>query len=464
MDGEEEDGGDDMDDDGDEDVQVDSRRRQQMNKHRQQERRRRNNASARRTRITLSETLSDGSTSSSTSNTSSSGGTGSFDLALCTYTAAELPHVASTMALAAILWEKLAPNGVLVMIEPGTPDGFGSVRAVRNMLLDCCPPDDRHGRNDDDEEGMGRQDGDEEAHIIAPCTHAHACPMERHQKDHLAPKRSWNEEFGIDDFDGDNHDDDDNDDDTDDEEDDDELDYMDATEPAAAATAPAAETDAFERAFCSFVHAMPGGDNRSRGEKISYLVVQKRITGARPSEAELDRATNPFHGELVADLLAASISSGNESTDDLASARKKKHLRRVGDAGRHSDLIRQASDLEDRFLDSDADELALELVRGDAARSSFGRIVRAPLKKRGLIMVDYCSGAAPEETEGGATDGEYDDAESGEKKGRIIRHKVSRRVSSRVAPGLYAAARKARWGGLWPNINDRVDSEGTSSS
>ena len=312
----------------------------------------------------------------------------------------------------------------------------------------------------------GRQDGDEEAHIIAPCTHAHACPMERHQKDHLATKkRSWNEEFGIDDVDGGDDDDDDDDDvdDTDDEEDD-ELDYMDATEPAAAASTPAAETDAFERAFCSFVHAMPGGDNRSRGEKFSYLVVQKRITGARPSEADLDRATNPFHGESVADLLAASISSGNESTEDRASARKKKHLRRVGDAGKHSDLIRHASDLEDRFLDSDADELALELVRGDAARSSFGRIVRAPLKKRGLIMVDYCSGAAPEEADGAATDGEGDDAESSEKKGRIIRHKVSRRVSSRVAPGLYAAARKARWGGLWPNINDRVDSEGTGST
>jgi len=205
---------------------------------------------------------------------------------------------------------------------------------------------------------------------------------------------------------------------------------------------------------------VPGGDNRSRGEKFSYLVVQKRITGARPSEADLDRATNPFHGESVADLLAASISSGNESAEDRA-WQKKKHLRRVGDAGKHSDLIRHASDLEDRFLDSDADELALELVRGDAARSSFGRIVRAPLKKRGLIMVDYCSGAAPEEADGAATD---DDAESSEKKGRIIRHKVSRRVSSRVAPGLYAAARKARWGGLWPNINDRVDSEGTSST
>ena len=66
--------------------------------------------------------------------------TGTFDLALMTYTATELPHVSSTLAASAILWQKLANNGVLIIIEPGTPDGFNTIRAVRNMLLDCCPP------------------------------------------------------------------------------------------------------------------------------------------------------------------------------------------------------------------------------------------------------------------------------------------------------------------------------------
>ena len=67
-------------------------------------------------------------------------------------------------------------------------------------------------------------------------------------------------------------------------------------------------------------------------------------------------------------------------------------------------------------------------------------------------MVDYCSGASGESDGASATEGGDDNSGSGEKKGRIIRHKVSRRVSSRVAPGMYAAARKARWGGLWPDI------------
>ena len=437
----------------------------------QQQGRRRNAPSASGTRITLSETISDGSNYSTSSSESfggsgrrkskqrvsvgNTGGTGSFDLALCTWTASELPHVASSMAMAAILWEKLAPNGVLVVIEPGTPDGFSSIRAVRNMLLDCCPPDERHAHEEDDDYGgsLGRQEGDEEAHIIAPCTHSDACPMERHQRDHLASKRGWNEEFGADDYDDDvDDDDDDDDDDWNDNEDDDDLDPIDAAEPLSAlhvgASSATSETDAFERGFCSFVHVIPG-NNR---EKFSYLVVQKRIAGAIPSESDLDEFNNKFYGEKVADLLAATIVSGKESLED-AGLRKKKHVREVGDFRKHADLVQRASDLEARFLHSDTDNLGLELVQGDAARSTFGRIVRAPLKRRGLIMVDYCSGASEEADSAATTDGESDDSSgSGEKKGRIIRHKVSRRVSSRVAPGMYAAARKARWGGLWPDI------------
>jgi hypothetical protein len=51
-----------------------------------------------------------------------------FDMALFAYTATELPHTASTLAGAAALWKKLRPNGLFVMIEPGTPGGFNSVR------------------------------------------------------------------------------------------------------------------------------------------------------------------------------------------------------------------------------------------------------------------------------------------------------------------------------------------------
>jgi hypothetical protein len=35
---------------------------------------------------------------------------------------------------------------------------------------------------------------------------------------------------------------------------------------------------------------------------------------------------------------------------------------------------------------------------------------------------------------------------------------VSRGWSARSAPGCYSAARKARWGGLWPDLSERVKS------
>ena len=122
-------------------------------------------------RLTLSGSISADSAAAST-----------FDMALMTYTATELPGVASNLAAAAILWQKLSPNGVLVMIEPGTPDGFHSIRSVRTMLLDCCPPPGSKDDDDDDNEDMTNEAAGQ-CHIIAPCTHSGKCPMERYQHD-----------------------------------------------------------------------------------------------------------------------------------------------------------------------------------------------------------------------------------------------------------------------------------------
>jgi ribosomal protein RSM22 (predicted rRNA methylase) len=46
-----------------------------------------------------------------------------------------------------------AARNVLVLIEPGTPDGFGRIRAARDRLIG------------------------QSAHVLGPCTHANACPM-----------------------------------------------------------------------------------------------------------------------------------------------------------------------------------------------------------------------------------------------------------------------------------------------
>ena len=102
---------------------------------------------------------------------------GAFDLALYTYTASEIPTTEASLAAAALLFDKLSDNGLLVMIEPGTPDGFQNVRSVRQILLDCCPPSNMNSSEEEDEE-----EEEEErygAFVVAPCTHNGLCPMDR---------------------------------------------------------------------------------------------------------------------------------------------------------------------------------------------------------------------------------------------------------------------------------------------
>jgi ribosomal protein RSM22 (predicted rRNA methylase) len=373
------------------------------------------------TRITLSGSLS---------TQKSEASQGGFDLAICAYSAMELPHVASTVTTAAILWEKLRPNGLFVMVEPGTPDGFNSVRMVRSMLLDCCPPT-----------GVDHEPGDDQCHVIAPCTHNGECPMERHRKQPKSTSSSYAAESDNDiqgagaDMDGDG--DDDESDTMDDDENDYELNeqvgYMHSSsnEDTLAGSSRSAETDAFQSAFCSFVHTLPGG-RRSKGEKFSYLVAQKRIVGDPSSDERLlDRKHNPFHDSNVAGLLRQTF----EKVEALDAKRKSK--RDSVDSNDHSDLLESAVEMESRYLKAN-DALGLDLICGDSNRKSFGRLIRAPMKNRGHVFLDYCCSA-----------------DEAEERGRIVRHRVSKGQSARVAPGLFAAARKARWGGLWPDVMEK---------
>jgi ribosomal protein RSM22 (predicted rRNA methylase) len=73
------------------------------------------------------------------------------DLVVASYVLAELPHAAAG-ATAKHLWESAAR--ALVLVEPGTPQGFARIRAARAALIEVG------------------------AHIAAPCTHDKACPMQ----------------------------------------------------------------------------------------------------------------------------------------------------------------------------------------------------------------------------------------------------------------------------------------------
>jgi ribosomal protein RSM22 (predicted rRNA methylase) len=321
---------------------------------------------------------------------------GSFDLALFAYSATDLPDVASTLAAAAMLFEKLKADGIFVMIEPGTPDGFNSIRAVRNMLLDCCPPDDPDF------------EWEERCHIIAPCTHNGPCPMVRHKQEFIKkPKLAYDlpqeqdtsGEISANDW-------------TEGSVDDrvgraqsmEELDHMEMPINGRNSTV----FGAFNSSFCSFVQTVPGSDSR-KGEKFSYLVAQKRIYGRG------DKVESSFGEEDDISRLLAMAQS--------AAARQ--------DARAADQVFEYVQNLESRYLQSEEDDLGLELLKGDLKRSSMGRIVRAPIKKKGHVYIDYC--ASP---------------------GRIIRSRVAK-SSANVAPGVWNAARKSRWGGFWPDTMDR---------
>jgi ribosomal protein RSM22 (predicted rRNA methylase) len=72
------------------------------------------------------------------------------DLVVASYVLAEMSLDAIARAISS-LWA--AAGHVLVLIEPGTPEGFARVLAARKQLL-----------------GQG-------AHVVGPCTHGHTCPM-----------------------------------------------------------------------------------------------------------------------------------------------------------------------------------------------------------------------------------------------------------------------------------------------
>jgi ribosomal protein RSM22 (predicted rRNA methylase) len=154
---------------------------------------------------------------------------------------------------------------------------------------------------------------------------------------------------------------------------------------------------------------MPGGKVRNKGEKFSYIVAQKRVAG------DWDEQPHQFDNVSLVDLLAKA-----RALDHDDETRKDTETERL--------LQEEVVALESRFLDSNDDDLGLELLRGDRNRSSFGRIIHAPKKKKGHVLIECCTGP-----------------------GRIVTHSIAKSMSQ-TAPGLYSAARKSRWGGLWPDL------------
>jgi ribosomal protein RSM22 (predicted rRNA methylase) len=73
------------------------------------------------------------------------------DLVVASYVLAELPQDQAA-SVARDLWQ--CAGGALALVEPGTPDGFARIRIARAALCEAG------------------------AHVAAPCTHDHDCPLQ----------------------------------------------------------------------------------------------------------------------------------------------------------------------------------------------------------------------------------------------------------------------------------------------
>jgi len=84
---------------------------------------------------------------------------GKFDLVVLGYVLQEVPSARQRQMIVEALWHRLRDDGVLVLVEPGSPKGFRFVHSFREWVL----AKDRS-----------------EASIIAPCPHHLECPMAKH--------------------------------------------------------------------------------------------------------------------------------------------------------------------------------------------------------------------------------------------------------------------------------------------
>lgn len=165
------------------------------------------------------------------------------------------------------------------------------------------------------------------------------------------------------------------------------------------------ETKKLHTTFCSFVQNIPDlgvtykGQNKN--EKFSYLVLQKVDNTTTTNEKELNKKQNDNveDNTSVVDILKQSIRSPETA---MTTPRPPSH-------DTLEDIPKQIN--------------------------QWSRIIRAPIKRKQHIILDVCH---------------YD---NDLKDGHIIRNIVSKEKMKYVN-GLYASARKSRWGGLWPDLTD----------
>ena len=330
-----------------------------------------------------------------------------FDLVVAAYALGELDAFGGTDdtnenrrradETVALLWSRVAPGGVLVLVEPGTPNGSRLIRRARQRVLDSERDaaarrvsvegkDLEHGSGDFDLDGV-------DAHVVAPCQHDRACPM-----DGLP---TW--------------------------------------------------CHFSQRVRRSEMHRqmLPRGRGaQHQDERFSYVII-RRLSRARARQEDVARAEKVASGKWL-DVLPPEEEEDEEASMSAEEIAERRAIeRRMGFSRDVDDVVAAVSREDASTFDAiEADEDDDDTEEGEevvpenpladavalASAHEWGRMVRPPIKRSGHVIVDLC------------------DAE-----GTLSRQIIAKSNAWEGGVGKvgYKAARKSKWGDLWAYSDPR---------
>jgi ribosomal protein RSM22 (predicted rRNA methylase) len=276
------------------------------------------------------------------------------------------------------LWSRVAPGGALVLVEPGTPNGSRLIRRARQRVLDS---------ERDTAARLVTSDDDVDAHVVAPCQHDRACPMD-----------------GL---------------------------------PTWCHFSQRVQRSEMHRQM------LPRGRGaQHQDERFSYVIL-RRLSRARARQEDVARAEKVASGKWL-DVLPPEEEEDEEANMSAEEIAERRAIEKRMGFSRDADDVVAATSREDESTvdaieadedgdDAEEDEDAVpENPLADAvalaSAHEWGRMVRPPIKRSGHVIVDLC------------------DAD-----GKLSRQIIAKSNAweGGVGKSGYKAARKSKWGDLW---------------
>ena len=266
------------------------------------------------------------------------------------------------------LWSRVAPGGVLVLVEPGTPRGSKLIRRARALILDAEKNKTRKRR----EHGEDADDSFD-AHIVAPCQHDKVCPMDGLEGS------TW--------------------------------------------------CHFSQRVKRTEMHRqmLPRGRGpQHQDERFSYVVIRRMSRKRAIAEAK-NRVAEIAAGE---EKVGFKIDKEDDEEDDHDEDKEDEEDEEDEDGDSEEE------DDDDEDDEEEGKDVGKTKAGAVAVASSFswGRLVRPPIKRSRHVILDMCSA-----------------------NGELDRHIVARSNAWEGGVGKqgYKAARKSKWGDLWPYRDPR---------